>query len=181
MATTSCLLKTAAPQVCSSSFTGRAKFSETPSLGLIDPVAAGRRHMQPSFRGLQLRFQAQSKQEGLTNVVTLHARKCIKSEFISGGRDTKRSRQVRTLAVADVIERSTDDDREKERLATREKDSLIDEATTESDAPAFDWKAHWYAVGVVQVGFTGVLLSSSSSVVYSVSADENQPSTTTVQ
>jgi hypothetical protein len=166
MATTSCLLKIAAPQVCGSSFTGRATFSKTPSVGFIDPVAAGRKHVQPSFRGLmQLRVQALSKQEGLTDVVTLLAGKCIRSELISGGRDTKRSRQVRIYAVAEVIERSTDNDREKERLDTREKDSLIDEATTESDAPAFDWKAHWYAVGVVQVGVTGVLLSSSSSVV----------------
>jgi hypothetical protein len=63
--------------------------------------------------------------------------------FPSNQRRERAGGQVSTSAVAEAVGRELHD--------KSEDDILNSEPVEEPDIPAFDWKAHWYAVGVVQV------------------------------
>lgn len=64
----------------------------------------------------------------------------------------KRARgDVRTHAVAEAVGQELEDHAKQGELEADTGD--------EHEVPAFDWKAHWYAVGVVQVSFFFLLSS----------------------
>lgn len=63
--------------------------------------------------------------------------------FVRNQRRERAGGQVSTSAVAEAVGRELHDE--------SEEDILNSEPVEEPDVPAFDWKAHWYAVGVLQV------------------------------
>ncbi|GAQ78147.1 pheophorbide a oxygenase family protein [Klebsormidium nitens] len=93
----------------------------------------------------QLHRSLQNKQHSAAFRVSAQSSLSAASEpagYAQRKSDTRARGDVRTLAVAEAVGRDLGSHEEEEEIEANTGD--------ERELPAFDWKAHWYAVGVVQ-------------------------------